>query len=34
MIDPALYNRDDVRRVLAAHDIGALYRARNDTGVN
>jgi hypothetical protein len=33
-IDPALYERDDVRRVLAVRDIGALYRALNDAGVN
>jgi hypothetical protein len=30
---PALYRRDDVRRILAARDIGALYRAINDAGV-
>jgi transcriptional regulator with XRE-family HTH domain/tetratricopeptide (TPR) repeat protein len=33
-IDPALYKRDDVRRVLAVRDIGALYRVLNDSGVN
>ncbi len=33
-IDPVLYERDDVRTVLAARDIGALYRALNDAGVN
>jgi transcriptional regulator with XRE-family HTH domain len=34
VIDPALYWRDDVRRVLAALDIGALYRILQDAGVS
>ncbi len=29
-IDPALYRRDDVRRILAERDIGALYRVLKD----
>lgn len=29
-IDPALYRRDDVRRILAARDIAALYRVLKD----
>ncbi len=29
-IDPALYQRDDVRAVLAERDIGALYRVLKD----
>ncbi len=32
-IDPALYQRDDVRRILATRDIAALYRALKDEGV-
>ncbi len=32
-IDPALYGREDVRRVLAARDISALYRLLKDEGV-
>ncbi|MFN2496251.1 MAG: hypothetical protein ABR608_10145, partial [Pseudonocardiaceae bacterium] len=32
-VDPALYRREDVRRILAAHDIGALYRILKDAGV-
>ncbi len=33
-IDPALYWRDDVRRILAERDIGALYRVlKDDAGV-
>ncbi|MDQ3275831.1 MAG: helix-turn-helix domain-containing protein [Actinomycetota bacterium] len=32
-IDPALYGREDVRRILADRDIGALYRALSDAGV-
>ena len=32
-IDPALYQRDDVRRILAERDIAALYRALKDEGV-
>ena len=31
-IDPALYRQDDVRRVLAEHDIAALYLALKDAG--
>ena len=30
LIDPALYRRDDVRRILADRDIGALYRVLKD----
>ncbi|MCA1673207.1 MAG: hypothetical protein LC799_13755, partial [Actinobacteria bacterium] len=34
-IDPALFERDDVRRVLAALDIGTLYRVLgNDAGIS
>jgi len=33
-IDPALYGREDMRRVLAALDIGALYRLLQDAGVS
>ncbi|MGH3904048.1 MAG: helix-turn-helix domain-containing protein [Pseudonocardiaceae bacterium] len=33
-IDPALFDRDDLRPVLASHDIGALYRALNDAGIS
>ncbi|MDQ4032471.1 MAG: helix-turn-helix domain-containing protein, partial [Actinomycetota bacterium] len=29
-IDPALYRRDDVRRILADRDIGALFRVLKD----
>ena len=32
-IDPALYQRDDVRRILTERDIAALYRALKDEGV-
>ena len=32
-IDPALYQRDDVRAVLAERDIGALYRVFKDEGI-
>ncbi|MGI9062270.1 MAG: helix-turn-helix domain-containing protein [Pseudonocardiaceae bacterium] len=33
-IDPALYRRDDVRPVLAAHDIATVYRVlRDDAGL-
>lgn len=32
-INPALYDREDVRRVLAVRDIGALYRVLNGEGV-
>ncbi|HYZ08592.1 MAG TPA: helix-turn-helix transcriptional regulator [Pseudonocardiaceae bacterium] len=33
-IDPALYRREDVRRILAERDIAALYRVlREDAGV-
>ena len=31
-IDPALYRREDVRRVLAERDITALYRILRDAG--
>jgi transcriptional regulator with XRE-family HTH domain len=33
-IDPALYWRDDMRAVLAARDIGALYRALTEAGLS
>jgi len=33
LIDPALYRRDDVRRILAERDIAALYRVLKDEGV-
>jgi hypothetical protein len=33
-IDPTLYQRDDVRRILAALGIGSLYRILQDAGVN
>jgi len=32
-IDPRLYDRPEVCRILAERDIGALYRALNDAGV-
>ena len=32
-VDPALYEREDMRRILAERDIGALYRALKDAGV-
>ena len=32
-IDPALYRQDDVRRVLAEHDIAALYLTLKDAGL-
>jgi len=32
-IDPRLFDRPDVRRVLAERDIGGLYRALNEAGV-
>jgi len=32
-IDPALYGREDVRRILAARDIAALYRLLKDAAV-
>ncbi|MGQ0774106.1 MAG: helix-turn-helix domain-containing protein [Pseudonocardiales bacterium] len=33
-IDRELYQRDDLRRILVALDIGALYRAlKNDAGL-
>ena len=32
-IDPALYWRDDVRRILTARDIAALYRVLRDAGI-
>ena len=32
-IDPMLYQRDDVREVLAERDIGALYRVLRDEGI-
>ena len=30
LIDPASYSRDDVRKILAAHDICALYQVLKD----
>lgn len=33
-IDPTLYDREDVHQVLAALDIGALYRTLQDAGVS
>lgn len=33
-IDPALFERDDLRPVLAERDIGALYQALNDAGIS
>ena len=32
-IDPRLYDRPEVRPILAEHDIAGLYRALNDAGV-
>ena len=32
-IDPRLYDRPEVRPILAEHDIGGLYRALHDAGV-
>ena len=32
-IDPTLYQRDDVRAVLAEREIGALYRVLRDEGI-
>src|SRR3712207_4843542 len=33
-IDPRLYEREDMRRILAEHDIGALFRVlRDDAGL-
>ena len=32
-IDPALYRREDVRRIMAERDIGALYRVLKDAGI-
>ena len=32
-IDPALYRRDDVRRILASRDIAALYLVLKDEGI-
>ena len=32
-IDPRLYDRPEVRPILAERDIGGLYRALNDAGV-
>lgn len=33
-IDPALYRRDDVRRILAALDIAGLYLVLKDAGLS
>jgi hypothetical protein len=33
-IDPALFERDDLRTALADHDIGTLYRALCDAGIS
>jgi len=32
-IDPRLYDRPEVRRILAERDIAGLYRALNEAGV-
>ena len=32
-VDPALYRRGDVRRILAERDIGGLYRVLRDEGI-
>ncbi|HYZ08487.1 MAG TPA: helix-turn-helix transcriptional regulator [Pseudonocardiaceae bacterium] len=32
-VDPALYRRDDVRRILIERDIAALYRVLKDAGL-
>jgi len=32
-VDPTLYRRDDVRAVLAAHDIAGLYQLLKDAGL-
>ena len=32
-IDPTLYHRDDMRAVLAAHDIAGLYQLLKDAGL-
>ena len=34
VIDPAMFERDDVRTALAGHDISTLYRALNDGGIS
>ncbi len=33
-VDPALYRRSDIRPILAARDIGALYRALRIAGLS
>jgi antitoxin component HigA of HigAB toxin-antitoxin module len=33
VVDPELYRRPDMRLVLAARDIGALYRALAEAGL-
>jgi transcriptional regulator with XRE-family HTH domain len=33
IIDPAWWEQSDMRRVLAARDIGAVYRALRDLGI-
>lgn len=33
-VDPALYRRPDIRPVLAARDIGSLYRALSEAGLS
>jgi len=33
-IDPALYRRDDVRRILATLDIAGLYLVLKDAGLS
>lgn len=33
-IDPALFERADLRAALAGHDIGAVYRALQDRGIS
>ena len=32
-IDPRLYDRPEIRRILAERDIDGLYRALHDAGV-
>ena len=32
-VDPTLYHRDDLRAVLAAHDVAGLYQLLKDAGL-
>jgi Helix-turn-helix domain len=34
IIDPGVWEQPDMRRVLAAHDISAVYRALRDLGIS